>query len=104
MAFGHRHLGAACIPFHHVGAGDWCPHGDSNPGRETENLASWPLDDTGKTFVARSGDQSDLTECVRAQELIGARSGDIAGASLLAIGSTLLIVVPLQPACSRPGC
>ena len=48
MAFGHRHLGAACIPFHHVGAGDWFRHGDSNPGRETENLASWPLDDAGK--------------------------------------------------------
>ena len=48
MAFGHRHLGAACNPFHHVGAGDWCRHGDSNPGRETETLASSPLDDAGE--------------------------------------------------------
>ena len=55
MAFGHRHLGAACIPFHHVGAGDWCRHGDSNPGRETENLASWPLDDTGEIFEGDAG-------------------------------------------------
>ena len=89
---GHCHLGAACLPLHHVGEGDWCRHGDSATSsrdwcrRQDSNLhdrvdhralkaACLPFHHVGMIIYTRAGRRSGAGPASEARAFLRSQRG-----------------------------